>query len=466
MNFIYPSGLPLALSLVGYNALLTSLLIVFKRRDRAGAWYFFSSLFTFGWGVGLSFMLNNDLAVASSRLWGRAAQVCFFLMPAAWLHFVLFYTRRLPFKKNNLILCYGVTLFFLCFTPTRWFISGFRDIAGLHAYPIPGPAFKALTVVFFTVLIYCFWEFWDAWREEPSSLKKADSRFLWMTQLGGYSLSSLCLLPAYNVPVPQYQFLVLPLWQFFLAYGLVRYHLLDFEELAKTLHRDRLAALSTITAAMHHEIRNPLTAIQTFAEYLPEKYDNPEFRRKIKEIVPEEVRRISGILNQLLEFSKPEETQLKPAAVVPLLQATLDFFSQQLASHSVRIVENYEEGPEVLADRSQMKQVFLNIFLNSIHAMPEGGTLRVENHFDAEQGLCRILISDTGVGIPKESLKHIYEPYYTTKEKGTGLGLSIVQEIIRKHGGTIHIESGKGEGTRVILTLKTANRAKFPAPSF
>ncbi len=456
MNFIYPSGLPVALSLVGYNALLTSLFIVFKRRDKISAHYFLSSLFTFGWGVGLSFMLNNDLAPWSAQFWGRISQFSFFLMPVSWLHFILIYTHQFKENKGKVFLCYLTVILFLLFTPTSWFILKFREIVILNTYPVPGPAYKALTVTFFTILIYAFWEFYDSWRKDSSQLRKADYRFLFLTQLLGYGLCSLSLLPVYNWMVPQAQLLILPLWQFLLAYAMVRHNLLDYEEMAKAIHRDRLAVMATLTASMHHELRNPMTAIQTFAEYLPLRYDRPEFREKFKEIVPEEVRRINGILNQLLEFSKPQELELKNVDIVQVLKDILLFFNQQLQTSSIEVVTSFPENAGTYADSSQMKQVFLNLIINSMQAMPKGGILKIDVGETQDKNFLRISISDSGTGIKKENLKNIFEPFFTTKEKGTGLGLFIVHQIIEKHKGTIRVESVEGKGTAVHIWMKKA----------
>ncbi len=215
--------------------------------------------------------------------------------------------------------------------------------------------------------------------------------------------------------------------------------------------QDRLKAVATLAAGMAHEVKNPLTSIRTFAEYLPQKYDDPDFRQKFKRIVVDEVDRVNSIVTQLLEFSKPKELELKECIITDILDETLGFLSSNLLKNKIEVQKDYQENPSLWVDKNQLKQAFLNIFLNSIQAMPEGGVITVKTSKSAENFL--IAISDTGCGISKENLNHLFDPFFTTKESGTGLGLSIVHGIITKHGGTIHAESELGKGTLIRISL-------------
>ncbi len=242
----------------------------------------------------------------------------------------------------------------------------------------------------------------------------------------------------------------------------------NFQMKQELQHQDRLKAVATLAAGMAHEIKNPLTSIKTFAEYLPTKYDDPEFRSKFSRIVSDEVDRVNNIVKQLLEFSKPEELVLKPCSIVAVLDETLGFLSNNLLANKIEVTKNYGGNPVLNLDKNQMKQAFLNIFLNSIQVMPSGGTLTVNigrpvgaihesplhgsrNHVRNDEVI--ISISDTGPGIPKEHLAHIFDPFFTTKESGTGLGLSIVHGIITKHGGKIEAKSSNGTGATFHIYL-------------
>ncbi len=219
--------------------------------------------------------------------------------------------------------------------------------------------------------------------------------------------------------------------------------------------QDRLKAVATLAAGIAHEIKNPLTSIRTFAEYLPEKYDQPDFRQTFKKIVVDEVDRINDIVKQLLEFSKPEELVLKPYRVTLILDETLSLLSNNFLNKKIEVLRSYKEAPELRVDRNQLKQAFLNIFLNALQAMPRGGKITVSTFSSAQYHTIRI--EDTGVGIPKEHLSRIFDPFFTTKESGTGLGLSIVHGIVTKHGGNIEISSNPDAGSTVHIYFKTEN---------
>jgi len=216
--------------------------------------------------------------------------------------------------------------------------------------------------------------------------------------------------------------------------------------------QDKLKAVATLASGMAHEIKNPLTSIKTFAEYLPEKYDDPDFRDKFTRIVVDEVDRVNNIVKQLLEFSKPEVLTLKKESIASILDDTLNLLNNNLLTNKIEVIKKYNEEVLLSVDKNQLKQVFLNIFLNSIQAMSNGGDLTISTSHNHDSLL--ITVSDTGAGISREQLSHVFDPFFTTKESGTGLGLSIVHGIITKHGGKIQIESAENKGTTVSVTLK------------
>ena len=218
--------------------------------------------------------------------------------------------------------------------------------------------------------------------------------------------------------------------------------------------RERLKSVGILAAGMAHEIKNPLTSIKTFAEYLPKKYNDPEFREKFSRIVVDEVDRVNNIVEQLLEFSKPSDPNLKPVLIAELLDQTVSLLNNNMLRHGIELSKHLDPYAIVLADPNQLKQVFLNILLNSIQSMPSGGKLSIIARAEATAEI-KVTISDTGCGISAEQLTHVFDPFYTTKEDGTGLGLAIVHGIITKHGGKIQMESEPGKGTTVNVTLKS-----------
>jgi len=225
-------------------------------------------------------------------------------------------------------------------------------------------------------------------------------------------------------------------------------------EIQKT---EKLKAVATLAASMAHEIKNPLTGIKTFTEYLPQKHNNPEFMQKFQKIVGMEVDKINNIVKQLLEFAKPSELNIKSTDISNLLDETSDLLNSDFLKSNIKLTKNYIPFPKIQIDPVQMKQVFLNLLLNAKDSMPEGGMIRIKTQ-KKQSGQISVKISDTGKGIDKEDLKHIFNPFFTKKAVGTGLGLNVVHGIVTKHDGSINVESAIGKGTTVEIML--------PHPSF
>lgn len=217
-------------------------------------------------------------------------------------------------------------------------------------------------------------------------------------------------------------------------------------------HSEKLKAVSTLAAGMAHEIKNPLTSLKTFAAYLPEKASDPIFQQKFQRIVTQEVDKIDQIVRRLLDFAKPAPPQFQPTQVARLLDETLDFLSSERLRRRVEVERSYDTDDTIQADPQQLRQAFLNLFLNSLEAMDGiGGRLSVSTRKTDNQ--LTVTIEDAGKGIPKEHLDRIFDPFFTTKHHGTGLGLSVVQSIIKEHGGTITIDSQVHQGTRCTVLL-------------
>ncbi|MBL7073578.1 MAG: hypothetical protein ISS33_07440 [Candidatus Omnitrophica bacterium] len=225
-------------------------------------------------------------------------------------------------------------------------------------------------------------------------------------------------------------------------------------EIQKT---EKLKAVATLAAGMAHEIKNPLTGIKTFAEYLPQKHNDPAFMQKFQKIVGMEVDKINNIVKQLLEFAKPSELKIRKTDVNSLLNETSDLLNSDFLKADITLTKNYMPFPKIQIDPVQMKQVFLNLLLNAKDSMPDGGTIEIKTQ-KAQSGRISIKISDTGKGIDKEDLKHIFDPFFTKKAVGTGLGLNVVHGIVTKHNGSINVESAVDKGTTIEIML--------PHPSF
>ncbi len=217
---------------------------------------------------------------------------------------------------------------------------------------------------------------------------------------------------------------------------------------------EQMKAVATLAAGLAHEIKNPLASIKTFTQYLDTNYTDPEFRAKFKRIVGGEIERINLIVQQLLEFAKPQPPKLTPVSVTQLLDETLEFMNNDFMRQQVNVRRSYAGQGQILGDPQRLKQVFLNLLLNSLQAMNGHGELDVSTTVHGAE--LRVEIQDNGVGMSPESLARMFEPFFTTKPTGTGLGLCVVQGIIRDHGGRISCDSRPGFGTTMSLVLPLA----------
>jgi signal transduction histidine kinase len=220
---------------------------------------------------------------------------------------------------------------------------------------------------------------------------------------------------------------------------------------------DRLASLGTLTAGLAHEIRNPLVAIKTFTQLLPERLEDEEFKSHFLNIASTEVDRISSLINELLDFARPSEPKLDFEDINAILDGMILLVSTETKKKQINIAKKYaSELPLVQIDREQIKQVFLNILLNSIEATSERGEITVKTRSFEKPGgesYIQIEFTDTGRGIPAEHLEDIFTPFFTTKDKGSGLGLSISHQIVQDHKGYIDVESELNRGTSFFINL-------------
>jgi signal transduction histidine kinase len=242
-------------------------------------------------------------------------------------------------------------------------------------------------------------------------------------------------------------------------------------ELEGRLRRsDRLAGLGTLAAGLAHEIKNPLTSLLTFARHLDRRFDDEAFRQKFSRVVPRELERINGIVERLLELSRPARETFESVRVSTVLERALDLYVNEIESRSIRVRRQYARDlPRIDADPDAIYRAFVNLIGNALDALPLGGHLavrvgwgdgarpRVPGRAEAHR-LVRIEIEDDGVGIPAPDRDRVFNPFFTTKAAGTGLGLALTHKIVEDHGGAIDFTSTPGRGTtfRVTLPIRAA----------
>jgi two-component system NtrC family sensor kinase len=231
---------------------------------------------------------------------------------------------------------------------------------------------------------------------------------------------------------------------------------------AQLIQGEKLASLGKLSASIAHEINNPLAGILTFSKLLVRDLDQPVIDAATREealtrlrLIERETGRCSAIVRNLLDFARQRPVDLRDVDVHAALEESLHLIDHQMKLQGLTLDADLDGHPNVRADFGQLRQAFVNILLNAVEASKRGDTLTLRSVTEAS-GQVVIAVTDTGVGIDKEHLDHILDPFFTTKEKGTGLGLSVVYGIVEGLGGKIEVESRKGEGTTVRIRLPLA----------
>jgi len=216
---------------------------------------------------------------------------------------------------------------------------------------------------------------------------------------------------------------------------------------------ERLAVLGEMVAGVSHEIKNPLGIIRSTAEFLTEKSACDESQKKLSSIIIEEAGRLNDVVTDFLDFARPQEPNFQNCHLEEIIDRNLSFLQSELDKENVRVNNgDLNNRPYTIeADPSLLYRAFLNIFINAIQSINDGGNIDIK--IEEEKENYSVEIRDTGEGISKENLKKIFNPFFTTKEKGSGLGLAIVKKIIEGHKGEVWIESEKGTGTSVFVNL-------------
>lgn len=222
---------------------------------------------------------------------------------------------------------------------------------------------------------------------------------------------------------------------------------------------EKLAALGAVAAGVAHEVKNPLAIIVQGIEFLKTSLRNDARLLDVTDRIEKSALRADNIVKGLLSFSREISLKREEMDIAPVIDETLSFMDHQIRLKKIHVKRKYASGlPKIIMDSNQIKQVFINIFMNAIEAMPEGGILGVRTEpgkDETDQAYVRVVVSDTGEGIPGDKILSVFDPFFTTKNTAgnTGLGLSITKGIIDKHRGTIEIESELGRGTQVMIRL-------------
>ncbi|MCB2141340.1 sensor histidine kinase [bacterium] len=230
-----------------------------------------------------------------------------------------------------------------------------------------------------------------------------------------------------------------------------------FETEEQLRQADRLTALGQLAAGLAHEIRNPLGSIRGATEILGDEDTSPDQREEFKRIMIAETDRLDNVLRNFLEYARSQRNGLSSEScrLAPIVNRLLKLMERKLESTRVEIDLSPEPLPAIAMGEGLMQQILLNLILNSLQAMSGGGTLRIETKNVPTEDKIRLIVADTGPGIPHEVRERMYDPFFTTKASGTGLGLSIVQKVVIGHKGRVWVDENYHAGTRMIIELPT-----------
>lgn len=240
----------------------------------------------------------------------------------------------------------------------------------------------------------------------------------------------------------------------------------QFKLREQLIRSEKMAALGQLSAGLAHEIRTPLTSIKIFIQSLEKEIDLNEDRKEDFRIIKKEIDRINENVTRFLNFARPEDPQFQRVNINALMMDTLTLLTTKIKNVGIQLeISLPKDSPPVEGDPKQLSQVFLNLILNAIEAMPKGGVLTIHSTMkvipNTQDKFLQLVIQDTGCGISEKDKPYLFDPFFTTKDAGTGLGLSIVYSILQKHNGQIEVESEMGRGSSFIVSLPTHKEYKW-----
>ena len=230
-----------------------------------------------------------------------------------------------------------------------------------------------------------------------------------------------------------------------------------YERQKSILNATRLLTMGNMVSEITHDLKKPLTNIKGVLQLLKEKWSDTDDKEKFFDMVEQEIFRLNELAKEIVNFSNPNKYELEKKDIRHILDRALNLVKPDLDTRKIGLKINYQEVPHVFINENEIMEVLLNIILNAIEAMPEGGELAVSLKPDPEPKkgthLLQIGIADTGCGIAPENLSRIFDRYFTTKKEGTGLGLAVVERIVKAHGGFASVKSELGKGTSFFVNL-------------
>ncbi len=467
-----------SLLFLAFCSFFIALLIWLRRRDRVGRIYFIFSTFVAIWGASFSFTISDNASYQAALFSSRLAHGAAGLVGITWYHFCLVFTDQFEKHKKIIVGSYIFALIILSFAFTPWFIPRVAPAVGFKHYTQDGFLLNVYMLYFFVNVILGFVTLHQEIKRSDGD-RKLQLQGLFFSTLIGFIFGTAIILPIYEIMLPQYNLFITSLYPFMMAYFMMRHHLFDLEQAVQAFQREKLATIGLLAASVNHEIRNPLYAARemlgSYIEILKEGKQN-KGPLQTSEKIKCQIDRALEVITKLNRFAKPisDSISLDSRASIPeAIQNVLDLVSYESSLDRIKIDNQINLNiSQIQADQRQLEEILFNLIVNACHAMDQGGTLIISAscHSEAEgrriseprsftsfrmTGKVQITIQDTGTGIFQDQMKHLFEPFHTTKgDKGTGLGLYITKQLVERNGGKITVQSKEGKGTAFLLEFK------------
>jgi len=456
----------LSLLSFAFGTFLLGLLVFLRRQDIVGRKWFLFSIAAAIWGFFEALWINDLPDQNTSLMWMRMSHVGAIFIPPTWMDFIYSFLGLRARRRRLLYGAYAYSFILESLTLSDLFLRPPRAFGYFfNYYATSGPLYHFFTFLFFVCVIYAFIETIREYRLATGERREQIKYLIWGIGIGFFG-GSLTFLPVYWIDFPQYNLLIMPLYPLVMSYALTKHRLFDVEQIAQAVHKDRLAAIGLLSASINHEIKSPLFVIKGYAETLLDRLENGgldqlsneernERLRKTLQKTIEQTERIVDIAQRLTEFSKPptDRDVSETVSLNDVLDNVFSFVEHGLKADNIKVEKEIRNGISVRANRKQIEQIFLNLIINASQAMEhQTGLIRIEA--SERNDTVKVLVRDTGSGIPPDKLNSIFEPFFTTKESGTGLGLYVTKQLVERNKGKISVESQPSQDTTFILEFK------------
>lgn len=418
------------------------------------------------WGFGC--FVAASAHSEQTALWGwKIAYLGGFFIAAIFYHLIIEFSK----ERRPVLLFIGYAqgiIFNLINFSSSMMMGEMRTAFGF--FYMDRTVVMSLAVAFYCA--YIFLSYYELMRDmkKSSGRNKTQARFIFFGFLAGFVGGTSILLPEFHID------LIYPagnmgvfLYAVIVTYALLQHKLLNWEEVAEAVRRDKLIAMGMLTASINHEIRNPLFIIKGLADSFNDGVANQSWKssqdlaRASTEAmmkVEAQTSRAMDIIKKLTEFAKKDVSEKPVKESVHLkevLEDVLVLLRHELSYQKIQLESRLPADlPQVQCDKRHLEEVLFNLIVNAIQAIKEGkGAGSIELSAERKEGVVCVSIKDNGPGIPAEQLKTLFEPFYTTKQEGTGLGLYITKQLIEQNGGKISVRSNEGSGTVFQLYLKS-----------